>query len=632
MKIIKLTFFVVLALAVAQLTMVASFAQEAPQGIRSESAVLEEIYQDKAKVYLDKLLNPKDYTLVVTTSLKNDEAKLKEYKDAVDNKYLPGLPITDPRGFMDAQNILMGLKQKAEIQVILTDNVPADRDALVKDLLKTNLKLNEESGDTVTVVRATRSIASVDTQAPEKLRELSGKMIAFWIFVALLALAGLALWFYRYKEKQHEEEEAETAEGTEGNLSGGSISRADGEDEEDEAVEPPKTPEQIEHERDELEMKLAFAKAELTKLSSEYPNIVCRAIEEYGAQGKMQDTVIFLEALGWENSKRLFNEMVGRMWTRVGIALRAREEDPTLQEIYQAVHVFHRFALSFVLERTGRDTDNPFNFVFQLTEWQRIDLLTSEKPENIALIAIYCAGAQMGELLVGLSTEKQNQVLLNIAKIKQLPESEIQEGVTELLMRLERIKASPSVHVDGSMLAADFMRSLPPAREEELYHTLLSEHPEEAEKLRRVRVMFQDIPYYPQETVRRVLESYESEEILKALIGFDGVFTEQFLQLFPTKKALMIQNDLYHLAEYPATSVCAEHRRRICVKLESEFELVRFSVVEFWRTNSETEVQTVNEYTSHEFSDTHEITQVQEIQEDVPAVFEDDGNGENSAA
>src|SRR5690606_3490542 len=133
-------------------------------------------------------------------------------------------------------------------------------------------------------------------------------------------------------------------------------------------------------------------------------------------------------------------------------------------------------ALSFVLERAGRDSDNPFGFIFQLTASQRIDLLSHEKAYNIALISIYCSGPQMGELLSNLETRKQQDVLLEITRIKQLPETEIRESVDALLLRLERIKADPSVHVDGAILAADFMRSLPPAREEELYQTLLANH------------------------------------------------------------------------------------------------------------------------------------------------------------
>lgn len=637
-KPVKVAIFLALTLAIAQLTMISSFAEESGV-LREESTALENIYEEKVTSALNNLMSPEDYTLVTSATIRNDEEKLKLYKEEMEKKFLPGLTMADPMGYSDTRNILLELKQKVEIQVILADTVPSDREALVRDVLKSKLRLNEESGDTITVVRAQRAPASMPPTTPEKLPELSARMIAFWIIVGLIAFSTFALWLYKRREKQ--KELAEEEENEKKHADGSSTHGADGHGpngEDEEKKEPEKTPEQIEAERDALEMRLAFAKGELVKLVSEYPSIVCRAAEEFATQGKLQETVNFMEALGWDQAKRLFKEMEGRVWTRIGAALRERDEDPTLEQTYQAVHVFHRFALSFVLERAGRDTENPFSFVFQLTDSQRIDLLTQETAENIAFIAIYCSGPQMGELLKGLEQEKQNEVLLNITKIKHLPEAIIRESVETLVLRLERIKADPSVYVDGPMLAADFMKSLSPAREEELYQTLMGDHPLEAEKLRRVRVMFQDIPYYPNEMVRKIVEGFESEDIQRALVGFDSVFVESFLALLPTKKALMIQNDLYHMIEYPPVSQCAENRRKICSKIEQEFESQRFSVAEFWKQYD----APAEEQKTSEFSD--EITAVSAMKVGrgpiidtlPPAVFDefkiedDEDNGGNS--
>jgi flagellar motor switch protein FliG len=582
-KPLKWAIFLVLAMTAAQLSLISSFAEDTAP-LREESTILENIYQDKVSTALNSLMNPEDYTLVISATIRNDEQKLKEYREETEKHFLPGMNGGDPTGYSDTRNILLDLKQKVEIQVILSDNVPSDREAIVRDVLKSKLKLNEESGDTITVMRASRNPASVAPVTPEKLPELSARMIAFWIIVAVLTLSVLVLWLFKRREKQKELEEEEAIANGEGSAGGGGGGGGDlTPDGEPIVEETVKTQEQIEAERDELEMRLAFAKGELVKLVQDYPTIVCRAAEEFATQGRLQETVNFMEAITWDQAKRLFKEMDARVWTRVGAALRERDIDPTIQQTYDAVHVFHRFALSFVLERAGRDSENPFSFVFQLTDSQRIDLLTQETPENIAFIAIYCSGPQMGELLKGLEQEKQNQVLLNITTIKHLPEAIIRESVENLVLRLERIKADPSVYVDGPLLAADFMKSLAPAREEELYQTLMASHPNEAEKLRRVRVMFQDIPYYPNDLVRKVIEGFESEDIQKALIGYDSTFVETFLALLPTKKALMIQNDLYHMIEYPPASQCAENRRKISSRVEQEFDLQRFSVAEFWK-------------------------------------------------
>jgi len=614
------------ALLLLQVAPIFAQAQEETAPLREESTQLDHFYQQRVVSILNQLMDPKDYTLVISTTLRNDEAKLKELQVDREKYFLPGLTIGDPAGNPVANDILLGLKQKAEIQVILADTVPADRDNLVKDILKTKLKLNEESGDTVTVIRSARKPASITPIPADKLPELSVRMIAFWITVSLLALAGIALWLFKRLEKRKERDRQESEDPQSAKKSAeatDSVGHAHSVDEEAEEKEREKTPEEIEAERDALEMRLAFSKGELTKLVQDYPGIVCRAAEEFITQGRLPEIVNCMEALGWEQSKHLFKEIDGRVWTRIGAALRERDVDPTAEESFNAVHVFHRFALSFVLERAGRDTENPFSFIFQLTNSQRIDLLTQETAENIAFIAIYCSGPQMGELLKGLEQDQQNSVLLNITKIKHLPEAIIQESVENLVLRLERIKAEPSVYADGRILAADFMRSLAPAREEELFQNLMNHHPQEAEKIRHVRVMFQDIPYYPQEMVRKIVESFESEDLMKSLVGYDSAFVDAFLALLPSKKALMIQNDLYHMIEFPPASQCAENRRKICSKIEQEFESQRFSVAEFWKQFDQTEEDTEDSSTAEKVTDVNLNAYPHAVFEE----FEDDKGG-----
>ena len=140
--------------------------------------------------------------------------------------------------------------------------------------------------------------------------------------------------------------------------------------------------------------------------------------------------------------------------------------------------------------------------------------------------------------------------------------------------------SDPSLIADGPTLAAEFLRSLPAAREEELVQYLLNDHPAEGEKLRKVCVIFQDMPTYPHEILKKVIVNFESEDIQRSLVGYDPGFVETFLSLLPIKKALMIQNDLFNMTEFPPVSQCAESRRKICQKIESEFEIRRFSLEE----------------------------------------------------
>jgi len=100
-------------------------------------------------------------------------------------------------------------------------------------------------------------------------------------------------------------------------------------------------------------------------------------------------------------------------------------------------------------------------------------------------------------------------------------------------------------------------------------------------------VMFQDIPYYPQEMTRKIIENLETELLQRALTGYDRSFTDAFLMLLPSKKGMMIQNDLLHGDANLPQSQCAESRRSICEMVEREFETQRFKIFDFWKGQDE---------------------------------------------
>ena len=556
-------------------------------GLREEASTLENIYQEKARATLDTLLNPDDYTLVISATLKNDEAKLKEYHAMVEKKFLPGMMMNDPAGFGEEHNILHALKQKVEIQVILNDRVPSDRDTMVRDILKSKLKLNEEGGDTIGVIRAFHTSPFIDPALAKKLPEFSGRMISFLLLLAGLLVAGVAMWLYKRHQNKLEEAQAQGAKMIERER----LKEAIQEEKEEEtavaaAADHGKTPEELEAERRILEQKINEGREELTALAQEYSNIVNRALEEFVAQGKIYETTLFLENIGWDQSRKIFKNIDSKLWTRIATSLRDRTEDPTREQTYQAIHVFQRFALSYVLEKAGGSSENPFAFIFQLSHSQRMDLLQNESTYNIALISIYSTGAQMGDLMAGLDAEMQNEIFFNITKIKHLPESEVHNGITTLLSRLENIKKTPSIHIDGLDLAAKFIRSLEPLKEESLYQSIQTQHPEEANRLRRTQVMFQDIPSYPVEMVKKVIDNLDSDDVQKSLAGYPTEFVDSFLSLLPTKKALMIQNDLFHMTDAPPPYQSAAARRKITDLVEQEFIRAKFSVSDFWKLHA----------------------------------------------
>lgn len=572
------------------------YAVENGGGLREEASTLENIYQEKARTTLDTLLNQSDYTLVVAATIKNDETKLKEYHQMVEKKFLPGMNMNDPAGFGEEHNILHSLKQKVEVQVILSEKVPADRDLLVKDILRSKLKISEESGDSISVVRAIHQPTAAETSA-RKLPELSTKMIFFLLALGAILVTAIAMWLYKRHEEKIAEAEARGAQIIERERLKDAIAEEQKETGHPIAAQTGKTEEELEAERRLLEQRIFKESEDLISLSQQYSSIIIKSLEEYVMQGKLKEVTLFLENIGWDVARKQFKGIDSKLWARIASTLRERTVDPLREEVFQAIHGFHRFALSYVLEKAGNNFENPFAFIFQLSHSQRMDLLQHEDAYNIGLISIYSTGAQMSELMSGLSDEMQNEILYNITKIKHLPEAEVYNGITKLLNRLEGIKEAPSIHIDGLNLAARFIRSLEPVKEEALLKSIQAQHPEEAERLRKSQVVFMDIPDYPAEMTRKVIEGLNSDDVLKALVGYPERVIDSFLGMLPTKKALMIQNDLFHMSETPPAFQCAAARRKITELVEQEFERAKFSVTDFWKARQPVQPAEVREVT-----------------------------------
>ena len=71
----KALVFIALAVLTAQFTMMASFAQDGAS-LRQEASTLENLYQDKVHNILNNLMDPEDYTLVISATIRNDESRL----------------------------------------------------------------------------------------------------------------------------------------------------------------------------------------------------------------------------------------------------------------------------------------------------------------------------------------------------------------------------------------------------------------------------------------------------------------------------------------------------------------------------------------------------------------------------
>ncbi|RME18448.1 MAG: hypothetical protein D6797_00415 [Bdellovibrio sp.] len=563
------------------LSLGAAFNAYAQSNYLEETVALESIYEMRARSVLNTFLRPHEYSVVVSAEIQQDPEKLKKYREDLDLRYLPGMPVPIDPQMAPANNVLHELKSRVEVTVVLNSSVSPEKEALIKKVLTSKLHIDESMGDSISIQRA--NLPSGDTpEKPQLLPELSWKMWALIILLSLLALAGLILVMNRRAQSQ---------EPLPASASTNAIPPA-----------PKGSSEELVEEREEDEFKiidrLNKSRDQIYHLAVEYPQICTKALLEYFQEGHEEEVALLFETLGWETSRQLFDTLSPRVWGQVGHIVRERREQPAIDTYERAVSGAYQFLLSKVLEEgTYGDEKNPFQFLFKMPEKDLIRLLEKERPKNIALISLFSSTEQISGLLDHLDSKVQEQVILEASRLRSLPEKVVNSLASSLLSRLKQESTNKELRPDGPSVAANLMKALSPEKEFEIFDHLLKNNPEEAERLRRIRVQFVDIVRYPEEIVSEALEAFDADFLVKVLKGADEEARSIYLSLLPPKKARIVESDLSSSVIHFTPREIAESKRRFVNEVEQVLKRKKISLQEIWKQidqSSEDDVTSVD--------------------------------------
>jgi flagellar motor switch protein FliG len=298
-----------------------------------EQNALEAIYESRTRQVLGAILSPKDFSVVVAVELDRDELKLKQFRESVDNQYLPGMPMmgeipTSPQN----NNRLHEMKSRVDINIILLKNLGPDVEKLVKDLVTAKLALDVTAGDYVKVKRA--AIADdllPENKSPDLLPDLSWKMWFLVLILSLLAFSGLLFLAWRLSKKtatQHliNEDKSDKA-ASDGNLPN-EPALAD-----QTTVLPSPTKE------DPLVglIPISEIKVQLAKMVEEIPDLMSASLSQHIMSQSPLEVAYFMEHIGWEQGKIWFRTVPALAWARVGLAFKQQSGDPRASDFTHSV-------------------------------------------------------------------------------------------------------------------------------------------------------------------------------------------------------------------------------------------------------------------------------------------------------
>ncbi|OYZ20297.1 MAG: hypothetical protein B7Y39_11005 [Bdellovibrio sp. 28-41-41] len=535
-----------------------------------EAGTLESIYENRARAALNTVLKPQEYSLVISAEINRDETKLKEYNQEQELLNLPGMPMPGAQADMPGHNILHDLKSKIEVNLILNLNIPPDKEEIIKGLIVSKLHLDETAGDKVNISRA--NLVEDEEKAP-LLPEYSWKTWLMFTIAALLGLAGIIFWSSRKQNKEVKvsnelpqflpsklPEDPAKKENTESDKS----AKAAASNEHDEEF----------LKNLQLEVQLQKMKEHIIQIGTNFPHAASQGINDYLNQKDKMDVINTFEVVGWDVARTIFSPLSVAAWGSLGNLIKTKPENLTVSQKFQSISQVYNFILSSYLQVDGnKDVQlNPFHFLSKLSREELKFVLLSEHPKNLAVISLYLEPAQFELFFADLSSDKHDQVAVEIANIKQLPMRGLEILAQGLQSKLSQFRQNPIVSPDGPDVMARILRVLTAEEEMKIVQNLIRTNPADSIKIRSQVLYFPDAIYLPPEVVSDFINSRDLTEISTALTGFDGSSREAILSSLPKKKAEMIRVDIDSATNAVSPKTLAETWRRLSMALEAEMK------------------------------------------------------------
>lgn len=544
----------------------------AQTGYMEEVATLESLYESRARSILNTFLRPSEYTVVVSADMRADKDKIKAYREEVELQYLPGMPIGNDPSNVPANNHLHQLRSSILVHLIINSDVTPDKEKLIVEVVKSKLHMDESAGDKVTVQRAD-FVTDEAQKSPTLLPELSWKMWTLIILISLLALAAVIFWMSAKQKAQ---------DGSSASLSKSQPSFESDEfqnNENDDLDDASRTEEASAR----LQSLFRQDKTQIVTLAGEYPYLCARAIAEFVGDGNEKDVMITFDSIGWDTSRKLFHHLSPKNWGQVGAMLTDQETELGLEERAKSVKNVTRFLLSRVLsEGLHGDQQNPFQFIFDMKPEERIQLLKDESTKNLAVMGIFSTEDQISEIFESQDPERKKQIILDIAKLSNLPENAVQISAKRLSDKMRTLKGNSEIRANGPMVAASLLRNLAPETEMTIFDEICNLDPESAEAIRRESIQFADLLAYPEEAIKTAIERVNLDVVVQALSQWPPESAQALLRMMPSKRAQSISKDLSYFSDKTSLKQIAKARRDICIELEKELQTRSLLMKDIW--------------------------------------------------
>lgn len=220
--------------------------------------------------------------------------------------------------------------------------------------------------------------------------------------------------------------------------------------------------------------------------------------------------------------------------------------------------------------------EQPFNFLQKTETENLLTFLQGEHPQTIALVVSHLPATMSAEILVGLSPERQIEVITRVANMDQTSPEVIKEVERGLEKRLAGLVSERFERAGGVRAVADVLNLAGRATEKSIMEGLAEENPELVEEIRRLMFVFEDIMRVDDRGIQAVLKEVDNEELALALRTASDDLKEKIFSNMSERAGSLIQEEMEFMGPVRVADVESAQQKIVDVvrRLEDAGEII----------------------------------------------------------
>lgn len=172
------------------------------------------------------------------------------------------------------------------------------------------------------------------------------------------------------------------------------------------------------------------------------------------------------------------------------------------------------------------------------------NLLKNEHPQTIALILAHLDPDQTSQVIALLPEALRSDVMLRMATIESVAPNVIKEIEEVLNSQLQMGGNVVNKKVGGPEVVASVLNYMDRASETAILNTIEQNHPDLAEKIRRMMFRFEDLLNVDDRGIQTILKDVNKEDLVLALKGTGDEMREKIFKNMSQRAAQTLRDDL----------------------------------------------------------------------------------------